>query len=112
MSVLVRFEARAPETAVRLSRERPEERGSADGSADSLGLDLVPPGANPRHPVVIAVHHLDRLAEALLGVGEPQRARLVLVVLRQPGAVVTPHARAFLALVGLPVLDVDVAGAP
>ena len=53
-----------------------------------------------------------RLAEALVGIVEPECARLVLVLLRQPSAVMAPHARAFLALVGIPVGDVDIAGAP
>src|SRR5262245_28232223 len=92
----------------RVSIERPVGRALADG----LRLHLIPPGANPGHPIVVAVHHLHRLAEALVGIGETQRARLVLVFFRQPGAVVAPHAWAFLALVGLPVRNVDVASAP
>src|SRR5215204_3741687 len=98
--------------AARVSRESPDERGSADHSADRLGLHLVPPRADAGHAIVVAVHHLHRLAESLVGIVEPERARLVLVFLRQPGAVVAPHARAFLALVGLPAGDIDIAGAP
>src|SRR5262249_10157325 len=90
----------------RVPIERPDERGSAD----RLRLHLIPPRTNAGHTVVVAVHHLDRLAEALLGVGEAERASLVLVFLGQPGAIVPPHARTFLALVGLPVGNVDVAG--
>src|SRR6476661_4987203 len=64
--------------ATRVSIERPVERALAR----LLRLHLVPPGADAGHAVVVAVHHLHRLAEAFFGIGEAQRARLVLVVLR------------------------------
>src|SRR4051812_40814279 len=77
-----------------------------------LRLQLVPPWANAGHAVVVAFHHLHRLTEALLGIGEAKRARLVLIFLGQPGAVVAPHAGAFLALVSLPVWHIDITSAP
>src|SRR4029077_21283554 len=51
-------------------------------------------------------------AETVGGVLQPQRAGLGIVFLGQPGAVVAPHARAFLALRRLPGGDVDRARAP
>src|SRR5262249_51981839 len=79
------------------------------------GLTLphaVPPRTDPSHHVVVAVHHLHRLAHALLGIGEPQLARRGLVFRREPFAVVPPHARAFLALERLPGSGIDRARAP
>src|SRR3984885_5136347 len=70
-------------------------------------FEVVPPRADAGHDFVIAVNHLHRPAKAVGGVLQPQRAGLGAVLLREPGAVVAPHARAFLALERLPRLDVD-----
>ena len=75
-------------------------------------LHAVPPWTDARHHLVVAVHHLDRPAIAAFGILQPQRAGLGLVLGRQPSAVVAPHAGTFLALIGLPGLDVDRTRAP
>src|SRR5580704_17967348 len=74
--------------------------------------EAVPPRTHARHDLVIAVHHLHGAAEAVLGILQPQRARLGAVFLRKPDAVMAPHARTFLALGRLPRRDVDRARAP
>src|SRR5579863_10480889 len=75
-------------------------------------LHAVPPRTDAGHRLVIAAHDLDRAAIAVLGILQPQRASLGVVLRRQPGAVVAPHAGAFLALASLPGIDVDRARAP
>src|SRR5579883_834299 len=75
-------------------------------------LQAVPPGTDARHHLVIAGNHLHGTSEAVSGVLEPQRTRFGAVFGRQPGAVVAPHARAFLALRRLPSRGIDRARAP
>ncbi len=69
-------------------------------------------GQTPDMSFVVAVDHLHRAAEAVLGILQPQRARLGAVLLRQPDALMAPHARTFLALERLPFVDIDRARAP
>src|SRR5208282_1415248 len=75
-------------------------------------FDGIPPGTDAGHDLVIAFDHLHRPAIAVRRVLEPLRTGLGAVLLRQPGAIVAPHARAFLALACLPGVDIDRARAP
>src|SRR5215468_4351624 len=77
-----------------------------------LLLHVVEPGADARHHLVVSRQHLDRAAQPALGIGEPHGARFGALFGREPGAVVAPDAGALLALGGLPIAGVDVAGAP
>src|ERR1700691_5989862 len=75
-------------------------------------LDGIPPRADAGHDLVIAFDHLDWATIAVFGVFQAERAGLGAVLFRQPGPIMAPHARPFLALECLPFVDVDCAGAP
>src|SRR5580698_6327639 len=75
-------------------------------------LQAVPPRTDAGHHFVIAVYHLHRAAETILGIFQTQRARLGAVCFGQPDPFVAPHARAFLAFGSLPRVDVDRTRAP
>src|ERR1051325_7648558 len=72
----------------------------------------VPPRADVAGELVVAFHHVERQAIALLGVGDAKLARLVALLLVEPVALVTRQARALGDDLGLPVLGVDRAAAP
>src|SRR5947207_9926108 len=72
----------------------------------------VPPRADVARQLVIAFHHVERQAIALLGVGNAQLACLVALLFVEPVALVAPQARALGDDLGRPVLGVDGAAAP
>src|SRR5438270_7834853 len=72
----------------------------------------VPPGAHARGELVIALDHLYRLADAVLGQGDPHRARLGPLVGREPRTVVTPQAGPTRDFCRNPGARIDRAAAP
>src|SRR5258708_12359145 len=83
------------------------------GSACSAGRGRrVPPRADVARQLVIAFHHVERQAIALLGVGNAKVARLVALLFVEPVALVTPQARALGDYLRRPVLGVDGTAAP
>src|SRR5919197_4748165 len=82
------------------------------GSTDGLRLDAVTPRAGAGHHLVIAFDHLHWPTITTLGERVAVGAGLLALLRRQPGAVVAPHARAFLALRRLPGRRIDHAAAP
>src|SRR5690348_17792569 len=80
--------------------------------ARSIPFHAIPPGAGPRHQLVIAFHHLHRRAQALAGGVHPHLARDLAVLLGQPDPLMSPQARAVMHLDRLPALRIDLAAAP
>src|SRR5262249_13382762 len=76
------------------------------------GASPIPPRADARHTLVIALDHVDRLAQAGLRGGDADLARLEPALRRHPHAVVAPHARAPGDLLRLPGVGIDHAAAP
>src|SRR6185436_7604854 len=58
-----------------------------------LRLHLVPPRADARHAVVVAVEHLHRLALAVLGRLDAQQPRLLALFRRHPAPLMAPQTR-------------------
>src|SRR5258708_23758447 len=83
------------------------------GSARPAGRGRrVPPRADVAGELVIAFHHVERQAIALLGVGNAKLARLVALLVVEPVALVAPQARALGDDLGRPGLGVVAAAAP
>src|SRR5262245_66574207 len=74
--------------------------------------DAIPPGADAGHELVVALDHVDRLAQAARRGRDADRARLGALFGRHPQTVVSPHARAPGDLLRPPIVDVDHAPAP
>src|SRR6185369_1978669 len=72
----------------------------------------VPPRADVARLLVVAFHHIERDAVALLGVLDAELARLVALLLVEPVALVAPQARSLGDDLRRPVLGVDGAAAP
>src|SRR5262252_6921640 len=72
----------------------------------------IPPGADAGCELVIALDHVDRLAQASRRGLDADRARLGALLRRHPQPVVAPHARAPGDLFRPPPLDVDDSSAP
>src|SRR5688572_2358146 len=72
----------------------------------------IPPGTDARCELVVALDHVDRLAQPGRGGFDADRARLGALFGAHPQPVVAPHARAPGHFFGLPVVDVDDAPAP
>src|SRR5262249_60311531 len=75
-------------------------------------LHAVPPGADARHEIVVAVDDLHRLALAVLGRLDAEAARLLLLLGRHPAPLGPPQAGAGLALERLPGVVGDEPPAP
>src|SRR5262249_48604170 len=75
-------------------------------------LHAVPPRADAGHEIVIAGDHLSRLALPVLGGFDAQPARLLLLFLRHPTALVAPQTRTELAFKRLPDAVVNQLAAP
>ncbi len=74
--------------------------------------DGVPPGAHAGHLVVVAVDHVDRLAQPGGGGLDANGACLDALLRRHPHAVVPPHAGTPGDLLAVPVVHVDHTAAP
>src|SRR6266540_1868801 len=74
--------------------------------------DAVPPGAHTGRELVVALDHVDRLAQPGRGGADAQLARLDAFLRGHPHAVVAPHAGTPGDFLGLPIVDVDDASAP
>src|SRR5262249_16352966 len=94
----------------RAGRTQQAPRPRSSGLAASL--HAVPPRADAGHEIVIAGDHLNRLALPVLGGFDAQPARLLLLFLRHPTALVAPQTRTELAFKRLPDAVVNQLAAP
>src|SRR5262249_27824950 len=74
--------------------------------------DRIPPRAHARHEPVIALDHVDRLAQAARCAGDANVAGLDALFRGEPHALVPPHARAPGDFFRLPIVEVAAATAP
>src|SRR5262245_14456335 len=90
----------------------PRGSGSIALPGPTARLHAVPPGTDAGHAIVVALDHLHRHALAVLGRLDAQPPRLFLLLRRHPAPLVTPEARAELALERRPGAVVDHLPAP
>src|SRR5262245_58779431 len=98
---------RMPNCAALLSTGR--EAGSLRRLA---AQDAIPPRTDAGHGLVVALDHVDRLAQPACRGRDTDRAGLGALFWGHPETVVAPHARAPGNLLRLPIVDVDHAPAP